>query len=263
MQKCYNCGKEVSDETLICPECGALVKRYTTPAPRPDEQPEEPERGITEDGYAHMFRDTPNRPRRRTDDRPQDDPYSRAQYGVPQTDYGYDRPQDAGLYPGPQTTGQPLYPERPHGSVWRDETGRVRFGTGLTVWLVLAILTTGYFVFGYGALLLVFRFQDAYFDMLNAVPELSGLAESLQTMLDTLSGYSWLVVVLLITSTIHFASAIWLLAGKRRAALIVFLILTLLSGLALLFGSPVLGVAVLAFAVVTFFWLRKYWQLLR
>ena len=33
MQKCYNCGKEVSDETLICPECGALVKRYTTPAP--------------------------------------------------------------------------------------------------------------------------------------------------------------------------------------------------------------------------------------
>ena len=45
MQKCYNCGKEVSDETLICPECGALVKRYTTPAPRLDEQPEEPERG--------------------------------------------------------------------------------------------------------------------------------------------------------------------------------------------------------------------------
>lgn len=44
MQKCYNCGKEVSDETLICPECGALVKRYTTPAPRLDEQPDEPGR---------------------------------------------------------------------------------------------------------------------------------------------------------------------------------------------------------------------------
>ena len=23
MQTCYNCGKQVSDETLICPECGA------------------------------------------------------------------------------------------------------------------------------------------------------------------------------------------------------------------------------------------------
>ena len=31
MQTCYNCGKQVSDETLICPDCGALVRRYTTP----------------------------------------------------------------------------------------------------------------------------------------------------------------------------------------------------------------------------------------
>ena len=32
MQTCYNCGKQVPDETLICPDCGALVRRYTTPA---------------------------------------------------------------------------------------------------------------------------------------------------------------------------------------------------------------------------------------
>lgn len=38
MQTCYNCGKTVSDETLICPECGALVRRYTTPPVR-EEQP--------------------------------------------------------------------------------------------------------------------------------------------------------------------------------------------------------------------------------
>lgn len=31
MITCYNCGKQVSDETLICPECGALVRRYDTP----------------------------------------------------------------------------------------------------------------------------------------------------------------------------------------------------------------------------------------
>ena len=33
MQTCYNCGRQVSDETLICPECGALVKRYEKPVP--------------------------------------------------------------------------------------------------------------------------------------------------------------------------------------------------------------------------------------
>lgn len=26
MQICYNCGKEVDDNVLICPECGALVQ---------------------------------------------------------------------------------------------------------------------------------------------------------------------------------------------------------------------------------------------
>ena len=31
VQKCYNCGKEVDDNVLICPECGALVKRYGQP----------------------------------------------------------------------------------------------------------------------------------------------------------------------------------------------------------------------------------------
>ena len=33
MQKCYNCGKEVDDNVLICPDCGALVKRYGKPEP--------------------------------------------------------------------------------------------------------------------------------------------------------------------------------------------------------------------------------------
>ena len=37
MQTCYNCGRQVPDGTLICPDCGALVRRYTD-APR-REQP--------------------------------------------------------------------------------------------------------------------------------------------------------------------------------------------------------------------------------
>ncbi|MBQ1263807.1 MAG: hypothetical protein IIY04_00110 [Oscillospiraceae bacterium] len=41
MQTCYNCGKQVEDNVLICPDCGALVKRYTAPPQReePIEQP--------------------------------------------------------------------------------------------------------------------------------------------------------------------------------------------------------------------------------
>ena len=38
MQKCYNCGKEVDDNVLICPDCGALVKRYGRPEPEQQEQ---------------------------------------------------------------------------------------------------------------------------------------------------------------------------------------------------------------------------------
>ena len=40
MVTCYNCGKQVSDETLICPECGALVRRYESrPKQEPEQQP--------------------------------------------------------------------------------------------------------------------------------------------------------------------------------------------------------------------------------
>lgn len=39
MQSCYNCGRQVDDNVLICPECGALVRRYGRPEsaqPEPD-----------------------------------------------------------------------------------------------------------------------------------------------------------------------------------------------------------------------------------
>ena len=40
MQKCYNCGKEVDDNVLICPDCGALVKRYGRPeSAQPEQEP--------------------------------------------------------------------------------------------------------------------------------------------------------------------------------------------------------------------------------
>lgn len=43
MQTCYNCGKEVEDNVLICPECGALVKRYAAPERRQTQAEEPPQ----------------------------------------------------------------------------------------------------------------------------------------------------------------------------------------------------------------------------
>ena len=40
MQTCYNCGKQVPDTTLICPDCGALVRRYTDAPPREQQAPQ-------------------------------------------------------------------------------------------------------------------------------------------------------------------------------------------------------------------------------
>ena len=41
MQTCYNCGKQVPDTTLICPDCGALVKRYTEAPSREQPNPQQ------------------------------------------------------------------------------------------------------------------------------------------------------------------------------------------------------------------------------
>jgi hypothetical protein len=60
MQTCYNCGKQVPDGTLICPDCGALVKRYDKPAPQADvplDEPRQPEPAQAPRGRSAVYRD--------------------------------------------------------------------------------------------------------------------------------------------------------------------------------------------------------------
>lgn len=40
MQTCYNCGRQVDDSVLICPDCGALVKRYASVSEPQTAEPE-------------------------------------------------------------------------------------------------------------------------------------------------------------------------------------------------------------------------------
>lgn len=50
MQTCYNCGRQVADDVLICPDCGALVKRYTDP-PRREPQEDAPQQPYEQPPY--------------------------------------------------------------------------------------------------------------------------------------------------------------------------------------------------------------------
>ena len=59
MQTCYNCGKEVDDNVLICPDCGALVKRYGKPVPV-EPEPNDPAPQYP-NAYPNAY-DTPARP---------------------------------------------------------------------------------------------------------------------------------------------------------------------------------------------------------
>lgn len=59
MQTCYNCGRQVEDNVLICPDCGALVKRYTSvPKQEPASAQEQPQQGkrlfVDENGVVQM-----------------------------------------------------------------------------------------------------------------------------------------------------------------------------------------------------------------
>lgn len=216
MQTCYNCGKEVSDETLICPECGALVKRYTSPPPREAYEQQTP--------VSHS-----------------------AHYSAP-------------------VDGSPAASEYvpPHGTnVWRDAQGRVRFRAGLTLWLVLCILGAGYLALSFGCTLLVYGLQDTYFAMLETVPEFADLLALLREMMAIVAQNVVLFAILLVFALGAFASAIWLLAAKRRVALYSFVGFTTALAAALLFSGPIFALMAVAGAGVTLLLLRRQIPLLR
>lgn len=71
MQTCYNCGREVDDNVLICPDCGALVKRYGPPVHEeitvsPEEQAPDIRQNTGFDPKAGVFRDEQGKLRFRT-----------------------------------------------------------------------------------------------------------------------------------------------------------------------------------------------------
>ena len=201
MQKCYNCGKEVDDNVLICPDCGALVKRYG----KPEQDPA---------------------------------PFS-------------------------QETAFDAQPQ-PRGAVWQREDGKLKFSGYVTFWLVLCAIYLGYTLLGFACTLLIYRFRDFYFGILDQFEELSSMAELLRTLLASLEAAPVYYIVVGVLIVVQFGCVVWFLASKRKLA---FYILTaaavLLTALQLVLGGGVSALIYLLGPFTAWLLLRSGWGLLR
>lgn len=206
MQKCYNCGKEVDDNVLICPDCGALVKRYGRPEPAQQEQEAEP------------------------------------------------FPCETAFDPQPQ----------PRGAVWQREDGKLKFSGYVTFWLVLCAVYLGYTLLGFACTLLIYRFRDLYFEILNQFEELASMAELLQTLLASLEAAPVYYIMVGVLVAVQFGCVVWFLASKRKLA---FYLLTgaavLLSVMQLLLGGGAGALIYLLGPFTAWLLLRSGWGLLR
>ena len=203
VQKCYNCGKEVDDNVLICPECGALVKRYGKPEPQQAEPFESQGTAFTQ-------------------------------------------------------------PPQPHAAVWQREDGKLKFSGGVTFWLVLCAIFLGYTLLGFACTLLIYRFRDFYFGILDQFEELSSMAELLRTLLASLETAPVYYIVVGVLIVVQFGCVVWFLASKRKLA---FYILTaaavLLTALQLVLGGGVSALIYLLGPFTAWLLLRSGWGLLR
>lgn len=265
MQTCYNCGKQVSDETLICPECGALVKRYTSPARDPEEYAQKrtgrPDAGrISPDGsgrYAPIFDDTPDRagytPRDRSAEDSADPGYS-APWGEPAgrqesyDTYRYSAPAGAepGFRPAPDA-----YSQRPiRGSVWRDQYG-VHMKGGLTAWFIICVVFSAFMALSMFSMQMVVQNQELYYEMLS---ELMGDADIVRATVDMIVLTAPVLLAAGVGEVLTVAAGIWLLASKRRAAWIAFLAAKAVTAAALCASLVPYGVICIIALLVSLLW---------
>lgn len=211
MQKCYNCGKEVDDNVLICPECGALVKRYGKP--------------VREDAASAA------------------------------------EPPRSAAYPGAYTAAEPA---APRGRVWLDAAGKPHFKGSMCFWLIVCAVFTGYMLFAFGCILLVYHAQSFFIETLRPVPELAQTLNLLNLMLESVDAFYAFYAAVPILLAGKFIGLIWFLVSKRRLAFYIAAgASVLLCAASLLFGGSAQALLYALDMLVTFLFLRKDWQKLR
>mgnify|MGYP004481682587 CR=1 FL=1 len=211
MQTCYNCGKQVDDNVLICPDCGALVKRYGKPVREQD----------------------------------------------PDTAYE----SAARAYPGAYDAPSPAVRRTP---VWLDDAGKPHFQGAICFWMIVCAVIAGYMLLGFCSMLLIYHAQDFFLDTLQSVPDLSDMLDILQAMLESVQMHYAFYVLLPVLFAGKLGCIIWFLCSKRRLAFYIWAgISAFLCLLTLVLGGSAQAVFYALDAALTFFLLRKYWQLLR
>lgn len=228
MQTCYNCGKEVSDQTLICPECGALVKRYTTPPPRQNQ--EQNSQANPQPGWQQPQEPYGQQPN-------QQKPYSQQSWQQPQ----YQQPFQN--------------PARPT---------RLQFRGWPKVWLILCTIFSVYMgvVFGYAVYMV--RNPQIFTDITAEMPEMAGYVDMLMEYLAILTEALPLCIVFAIYYALKTFCHIWLLSSCRKLAFWVsagissagFLIMMVLGG----------GIGSVLYCLdcpITIISIRRYWPFMK
>lgn len=208
MQTCYNCGKQVEDHVLICPECGALVKRYG----RPEPQATEPE--------ALRFADASS------------------------------SAADAA--------------SAPRGAVFRTDSGKLKLRGGITFWLVLCAIFTGYSLLGFFSMLFIHHFQDLYFEMFAAYSDLAEMVALMEQLLLSFASFPVYYILIATFNAVELFGLIWFLSSKRRAAFWVYAGASVAAViLQLAMGGGLSVLVYLLGPVMSWLMLRKSWSLLR
>ena len=223
MQTCYNCGKQVPDSTLICPDCGALVRRYTDApkreAPNPQQQ-------------------NPN----------QQNPYQQNPY--------QQNPYQQNPYQQNPYQQVPVQPLNPDGT-----PQRVRLFGPVRAWLIILIILSGYMVFS-SFLSAVLAANPALLDVMAAQPGMELMEPQINALREILTQpYALYVFIgMLVFYAVKCGCHLWLLLSARRLAFRVSIGLSL-AGLAamLLFGGSLMSILLCLDPIFTWLGLKRFW----
>lgn len=223
MQTCYNCGKQVPDSTLICPDCGALVRRYTD-APRREQQ--------------NPYQQNPNQQNPNQQNPYQQNPYRQNPYQQ---------------NPYQQVPLQPLNAD--------GTPQKVRLFGPVRVWLIILIAVSAYMVFSC-LLMAILAANPALLDVMAAEPGME-LMEPQLNMIRQVLAQPYVLLMYIVMGVFYAVKCgchLWLLLSARRLPFRVSIGLSLAGLLCLLlFGGSLLSILLCLDPLFTWLGLRRFW----
>ena len=223
MQTCYNCGKQVPDSTLICPDCGALVRRYTDAPPREQPDPRQQNPYQQNPYQQNPYRQNPY----------QQNPYQQNPY------------QQA-----------PVQPLDPSGT-----PQKVRLFGPVRAWLIILIFISAYMAFS--SLMSAFMAANpALLDTMMAGDGMEAMEPMVNMLREVLAQPYVLIlfIFMLVFHTVKCGCHLWLLLSARRLPFRVSIGVSLAGLAALLFlGGSLTSILLCLDPLFTWLSLRRFW----